>query len=60
VGSLGDPVLLVLINAGDLGMDCPREHEKLHFFSHLFRDPVEAYSSALSFGAFVMVQKESE
>jgi hypothetical protein len=59
MGSLGNPILLVLINACNLGMDCPREQYELHLFSHLLRDSVEAYSSTLPLRAFVMIKEET-
>lgn len=58
MGSLGNPILLVLINAYNLSKDCPREQYKLHLFSHLLRDSVKAYSSTFSFRAFVIIKEK--
>jgi hypothetical protein len=59
MGSFSRAILLVLIYTCDLSLDCPREECKLHFFSHLLRDPVKSYPPALSFRTLVMVEKEA-
>lgn len=57
MGSFSHSILLVLINLCNFGLVFPREESKLHLFSHLFRYPVETYSSTFGFRALVMVEE---